>query len=93
MTVTSMNETAYRIGMYLRSHGDLPDGISGLPVRDGHLNRTTDGWGKPLVFERTSSNSFTLTSLGRDGASGGNGDDQDIVRRYQVENGEIDAVQ
>jgi hypothetical protein len=89
LTISSMTETEVRIGMYLNEHGELPDDFSVLPTRDHYANSTTDGWGRPLMYAHTKNDSFTLTSLGRDGEQGGKGDDADIVEVYQVENGEI----
>jgi hypothetical protein len=87
-TVTAMGETSYRIGMYLNQHGHLPADFSALPVRDGYANKTTDAWGKPLIYVQ-SDNYFTLTSLGRDGFEGGEGDDRDIKCVYSVNNGTV----
>lgn len=88
MTVSAMGETSYRIKMYVDLHGSLPSDFSILPVRSGYMNKTTDYWGRTLTYAPTESR-FTLTSLGRDGRDGGNGDDADIVRRYRVEKGDV----
>jgi len=88
MTVTAMGETEYRIGMYFSEHGGLPADFSVLPVRSGYMNSTTDGWGRPLIYDRTN-DGFSLTSLGRDGVSGGTEEDEDVVQEYRADGTEI----
>lgn len=88
-----MGETAYRIEMYLQSHTELPKSLSDdLPVRDDHMNRTTDGWNRPLIYVAISKRIFILISLGSDGISGGSKDDEDIIEMYHVENGKVVEV-
>jgi hypothetical protein len=86
-----MTETQVRIGIYLQQNGGLPETFDLLPVREGYLNRTTDAWGRPLNFQ-IEGDRFTLTSLGRDGVSGGTGDDADLIREYRVIDGEISEI-
>jgi hypothetical protein len=92
MTVTAMDETAYRIGMYLQKNGRLPPNFNSLPVREGYINRTTDGWDRPLIYTIESGNTVLLKSLGADGKPGGTGDDEDLTQRYRVDNGRLEEV-
>lgn len=40
-----------------------------------------DPWGHDFVYKSTDGNAFTLTSLGADGAEGGEGENADIVKQ------------
>ncbi len=83
MTRTAIGETHYRIYLFAEKNGKLPQQLSDLPVREGYLNRTTDEWGRPLIYEIDDAGIITLGSFGRDGKSGGSGDDADIFHRYR----------
>jgi hypothetical protein len=85
MTATAMGETSYRVQMYVQQNGRLPNDLSVIPTRDGYANRVTDGWNRPLLYS-VEGNIFHLKSFGRDGVTGGTGDDADIVESYRVEN-------
>jgi hypothetical protein len=76
MTVTAMDETIVRMDIYLQKNGRLPPDFSSLPVREGYMNRTTDGWNRPLMYTIESGNTVVLKSLGADGKPGGTGDDE-----------------
>jgi hypothetical protein len=91
MTAGAIGETSYRIGMYVNSNGKPPPDLSVLPARPGYVNRTTDGWNRPLVY-RVDADAFSLTSLGRDGVVGGSGEDADVVRKYRVLDGRVTQV-
>jgi hypothetical protein len=69
-------------------YGHLPLDFSGLPVRSNYANKTTDAWGRQLIYA-PSVGGFTLTSLGRDGIEGGEGDDCDITCVFSVDNGAV----
>ncbi len=84
MTVTAMTETQVRMHMYMTANRGYPADLSVLPKRDGYANRTTDGWGRPLIYSVDDRGIISLTSLGRDGKAGGEGDDADITRRYRT---------
>ena len=86
MTVGAMTETQVRIHMYMTANRTYPADLSVLPTRDGYANRTTDGWGRPLIFSIDDRGIISLASLGRDGKVGGEGDDADIIRRYRTKN-------
>jgi hypothetical protein len=86
MTATSMGETHVRIHMYMTVNRDYPIDLTVLPMRDGYTNRTTDGWGRPLIYSVDDQGIISLTSLGRDGTAGGDSDDADIVKRYRTRN-------
>jgi len=69
--------------------GTLPASLAASRARaverDGRLGSwleraAIDAWGHPMIYERSGDGrSFTLTSLGADGAEGGSGVDADLV--------------
>lgn len=67
MTNTAMGETMVRIHMNMSQHRDYPADLAVLPKRETHMNRITDGWGRPLTYEVDDGGIITLRSLGRDG--------------------------
>ena len=89
MTVTAIDETSVRIGLYFDWHGRLPTDLNMLPIRQGYANRSTDGWKRALNYTVNGDAKFTLSSLGRDGRIGGTGDDADISKHYMIANGEV----
>lgn len=89
MTEMAMREIAIRIGMYVERENKLPGSIDGLPVRQGYMDRTTDGWRHPLIYT-IDDDSFSLTSLGKDGARGGIGDDEDTTKTWRLLNGKLE---
>ena len=88
-TMSAITETSVRTGIYLEKRGSLPQNIDQLLRRDGYLNRTTDGWGNPLIY-LVDGDRLTIKSLGKDGISGGVGEDADVERRYYVEHGKLE---
>ncbi len=86
MTGTAISETKNRIHMHVLAHRDYPADLTRLPEREGYMNRTTDGWGRPLVYELDQAGVISLTSLGQDGELGGTGDDQDVTLRFRTRN-------
>jgi hypothetical protein len=92
MTVTAITETRVRIDIYLANHdGTLPPTLAVLPLRGGYANRTTDGWNRPLIYQ-IEGDGFSLTSLGRDGVSGGSGPDADVTEKFRVVDGKLEEV-
>jgi general secretion pathway protein G len=81
-TTSAMGETFVRIDLYAKAHGTIPASLDVLPNRDGYTNRTTDGWGRPLIYSIGNDGLLTLTSYGKDGKPGGEGADADIVKSY-----------
>lgn len=58
------------------------DGWTGPYIKSSKLLQ--DPWGRPIVYKAEPSGiSFTVTSLGRDGAAGGTGLDADLVAPVQ----------
>ena len=86
MSLTAITETHVRMHLYLLEHRECPESLSQLPKRDGYMNRTTDGWDRPLIYSVDDGGVITLSSLGRDGVVGGTGDDRDITRRFRTRN-------
>jgi hypothetical protein len=91
MTATAIAETSVRIGLYVQRNNKLPADLSVIPLRQGYMNRTTDGWKRPLSYH-VEGDTFTLSSLGRDGVAGGTGDDADCLGKYRVVNGQVEEV-
>ena len=86
MTLTAIGETHVRMHLYLQEHRQCPETLSQLPQREGYMNRTTDGWDRPLIYSVDDDGVITLSSLGRDGVAGGTDDDRDITRRFRTRN-------
>jgi hypothetical protein len=80
ITVTAMGEMSVRAEMYYASFKKLPQRVSDLPVREGHMNFTVDGWERPLLYE-ASEDKIMLRSYGADGVAGGSGKNAD----YEME--------
>jgi len=83
-TLSAITETQVRLNMYLVANNSLPPDLASLPERNGYANQTTDGWGRALIYSLKADGTISLTSLGRDGAPGGTGDDADIVRQFRI---------
>ena len=80
MTHTAIGETFVRIDLYEEREGEVPKSLALLPIRAGHANQVTDGWGRLLVYTITEEGALTLTSFGADGIVGGKGENADITR-------------
>jgi Type II secretion system (T2SS), protein G len=91
MTTGAMTETRFRMEMYLQEEKDLPKSLEVLPLRENHMNLTTDAWRRPLIYT-VEEGGFELKSLGKDGVPGGNGDDEDIVMHYRVVNDKVEEA-
>ena len=50
-TNASITESTVRIQMYMTANGEYPKNLSVLPIRNGYANRTTDGWGRTLIYD------------------------------------------
>ena len=84
LTNTAITESFSRMRMFLALHRRFPESLDDLPKREGHANRTADGWGRPLMYRIEGSNYITLLSLGEDGRVGGTGVDADIRKTYRT---------
>jgi hypothetical protein len=80
-THTAIGETFVRIYLYGNKYHKIPRSFDVLPVRDGYVNRTTDGWGREIIM-KIDNNKITLMSLGKDGVPGGNGENTDVSKSY-----------
>jgi hypothetical protein len=85
MTPLSMAETSARVALYFQRNQHLPPDLNVLPVRDGYINRITDGYNQPLRYVIDSANSFTLESSSRGRVPG-------IVSHYMVNAGGVQTV-
>ena len=83
-TDSAMSETFVRIERYVDAHGQPPPDLSVLPARQGYANSVTDGWGGALLYGVDENGELVLTSLGADRKPGGEGPNQDMVRRYRI---------
>ncbi len=84
LTRSALLETFVRIQLYARQSNSVPPSLDVLPRRAGYANRTTDGWQRPLHYELSSNDILRLTSRGRDGQPGGQGDDADISMAFHA---------
>jgi hypothetical protein len=77
-----------RILRYARLHNSLPKSPNDLPEIPGKISRVKDAWGRDILMAFAEGNG-TLTSLGRDGTSGGTGEDADMLGVFPLkdENG------
>jgi hypothetical protein len=83
ITAGTISVTIGRIEEYAQENKTVPKSLSKLPIRPGHSNKTTDAWGKKLIYlvnenERT----ISIISYGKDEKGGGAGEDKDIIRSY-----------
>ena len=66
-------------------HHRLPTGLSELPPvgadRDGSLD---DVWGRAILYGMNAHATVVLTSLGKDGKPGGEGEDADVLQAFWV---------
>ena len=82
MTRTRMWVVKRRILAYAHQNNRLPASLAEIPVMPGYDNSIEDGWGRALHYEVSGNGTVTLSSLGRDGLPGGEGDDADIVVKF-----------
>ena len=43
-TLTAIGESFYRLHLYAKANGRLPDSLSELPERERYVNQTKDAW-------------------------------------------------
>jgi len=84
MTHNNLWGISLRIQQYVETHNELPSDLSVLPERKGYGNSIKDGWGHRFIYEITDSEIVTLTSLGKDGQPGGEGENEDIIISYNA---------
>lgn len=85
-TVVRMHNIARRIIRYALIHNRLPENLMILPDLPEHDNSVTDGWDRDIIYQADPNGDITLVSYGRDGVSGGTGENQDIVGVYSCRN-------
>jgi len=83
MTRTAMVETFVRISLYAETNEALPPSLDALPKREEYINRTTDGWKRPLQYSVPPEGVITFRSFGADGKPGVNGENADISQSYR----------
>ena len=74
-----------RVLRYAKLHNSLPKSLNDLPETPGKINGVQDAWGRDILMSFTDGKG-TLTSLGRDGRSGGTGDDADMTGVFPLKN-------
>ena len=72
-----------RIRRYVKLNDEIPHNLSNLPILKGFGNDTEDGWGNDIIYV-VNGTEVTLTSLGRDGKIGGEGEDADIIEKFDA---------
>lgn len=92
-----LQSTANAVQLFFVDTGRYPGDQEGLaaltetPTQNGDwngpyiasANGLRDPWGRALIYEiGTEGTGFTIRSLGRDGVSGGSGEDADLEVRY-----------
>lgn len=69
---------------YVRRTGGPPDGLSALVDAGDLESMPLDPWNNPYQFSVHSKEWGELSTLGQDGEPGGEGDDADVVNRFQL---------
>ena len=70
VTRTNMATLAKGIEYFIGSEGRTPADIKELSASRLLTGDPSDGWGRPLKYERLSDSNYRLTSAGKDGAFG-----------------------
>ena len=58
--------------------------LEDLPDWPGFHNDLRDGWGRQIEYKLLNAEIVELTSFGKDGLPGGDGDNEDIIRQFQL---------
>jgi len=82
-THTAIGETFARVQIYAETNRFVAPSLDVLPKRGGYANQTSDGWHRPLLYRAAPDGVITILSLGKDGKSGGAGEDADISVSYR----------
>jgi len=85
VTDDAMEETFWRIHLYMERHRKVPPSLAVLPKREGYANSIIDAWGRELCYTIDDQGVIALSSLGADGKPGGMGLNADVVRRYRTQ--------
>lgn len=83
LTCNSMWTMKRRMLRYAHAHGALPTSIDQLPYMNGYNNEVTDAWGRPILWQ-TEGDVVALTSCGRDGKPGGDGNNADMIGVFRA---------
>ncbi len=84
MTFGSMHMIKRRVLRYANLYNKLPGNLKELPEIEGYRNSIRDGWGREIIYIVNKNNSITLTSYGKDGFKGGDGNDIDMIGIFQA---------
>jgi hypothetical protein len=68
---------------YRAQHGEFPDAAVWRRSAESADSRFYDPWGRIYGYERQG-DSITISTLGRDGAAGGRGEDTDVSARFSA---------
>ena len=83
-----VSEIGKAVGIYLTLTGRMPASLDDLRLPqernggDSIIDIADDPWGRPYGFIVDGPRAVTITSLGADGAPGGDGADEDIVLHW-----------
>jgi hypothetical protein len=83
VTELQMDAMKNAILEYARTQKHEPTRLEDLAEANGGKTHWDDLWGRPLLY-RVDGNVVTITSLGRDGKSGGTGEDSDIIGQFEL---------
>jgi Type II secretion system (T2SS), protein G len=83
-TEGTMFFTHRRILVYAAKNGHPPARLEDLPNWPGFNNDLRDGWGRQIQYKQLNADIVELTSFGKEGLPGGDGDNEDIVRQFQL---------
>ncbi|MGE0267387.1 MAG: type II secretion system protein GspG [Candidatus Omnitrophota bacterium] len=83
-TVTIIRVLTKRVLQYAQTNNKPPNSLDLLPELHGTLNSTKDGWNREILFYVNDDYSVTFKSFGRDGVEGGEGENKDIVEKFEL---------
>jgi hypothetical protein len=86
-TIQTMGATKCRILQFARTHDALPTSLEQLPSVNEVNKQIIDGWGRPILWQVVGDEG-TLTSNGRNGVPGGDGEDADITYIFPLKTNE-----
>ena len=72
-----------RIRRYVKLNDEIPHDLSNLPILRGFGNDIEDAWGNEIEYD-INGKDVVLTSFGRDGKAGGEGEDEDIIEKFNA---------
>ena len=83
VTADRFGTVASRVLAYASANNKMPTRLSDLPQRQGHDNEIVDEWNHEISYTVQNDGTVILTSYGKDGRPGGNGEDGYIIGSFK----------